>query len=130
MGWELFKIIFTCALSFALGLVSALLVRHRERTSKNAEDIKNQLKVQEQNLEDLRQANNRLTMMLAQIEIKKAYTDFIDLDKPMSINDKRQIEELWHEYHDEMGGDGIMTPLYEALHRKQPYIVGGNNQKE
>ena len=55
-------------------------------------------------------------------EIVDAYEKFIVDEKPISVERKREVIEAYEAYHD-LGGDGLITDMYEEIKEKDTYIV-------
>lgn len=55
-------------------------------------------------------------------EIVDAYEKFIVDEKPISVERKREVIEAYEAYHD-LGGDGLITDMYEEIKDKDTYIV-------
>ena len=51
---------------------------------------------------------------LLRAEITKAYQRHVVDERPMTIECRRQIDEIWHAYH-ELGGNGTGASMYEEL---------------
>lgn len=55
-------------------------------------------------------------------EIVDAYDRFIVEGKPISVERKREVIEAYEAYHD-LGGNGVITEMYEEIKDKDTYIV-------
>ena len=105
-----------CIATAALGWI----VSARKSRLKQTEELKKEI-------ESLSRANDMGTMALMRMRLVDAFEEYVIRKRPMSIERKQEIENLWEAYHDGMGGDGTAEPLYEALHEVKPHIVGSDS---
>ena len=126
--WELLKIVIAALLGAGLGVVTTALWKYRERVSKNAEEIKEELAQQSADLKKISDANDSGTIVLMRIQLVDFYRRYVINKEPMTVERKEEIETLWMAYHDGMHQNGTMTPVYEALHAVGVHIVGGADE--
>ena len=83
-------------------------------------------KADKQELLDLIESNTKGTKGIIRMLFIDVYEKHVIDKRPMSIETKQEIENLWDAYHNGMGGNGTIQPLYDALHNVEPYIVRRN----
>lgn len=48
-------------------------------------------------------------------ELSRAYETHVVNQKPTTVNERRELDAIWHAYHDGLGGNGVGARMYEEL---------------
>lgn len=73
------------------------------------------LKAQQEQKDAQAKLTQQMLKMLLFYRLRDLYTDYVTDGKPVSSAEKKDIEELYELYHDELGGNGEGTRMYNEL---------------